>query len=87
VFASGDTTTFFIDSQTYYVYKQQQKSLDLMGGELEQELVYSDYKKVDGIPFPFTMTIFQGGEEFAVITMTEVKFNSGLEDSFFKMEK
>ncbi len=87
VFESGDTTTFFIDPQTFYVYKQKQKSLDMMGGEVDQEIVFSDYRKVDGIPFPFTMTIFQQGEEFAVITMTEVKFNSGLEDSFFKMEK
>lgn len=87
VFASGDTTTFFIDPQTFYVYKQKQKSLDMMGGEVDQEIVFSDYRKVDGIPIPFTMTIFQQGEEFAVITMTEVKFNSGLEDSFFKMEK
>jgi outer membrane lipoprotein-sorting protein len=42
---------------------------------------------VEGIPFPFSMTINQGGEIFAIITMSDVKFNSGLDDSLFKMEK
>jgi outer membrane lipoprotein-sorting protein len=86
-FESGDISTLFIDPQTYYVMRQRQMSMDLMGGESEQEIVFSDYKKVEGIPYPFSMTIYQGGEELAIITMTEVKFNSGLEDSFFKMEK
>ncbi|MFC2142640.1 outer membrane lipoprotein-sorting protein, partial [Acidobacteriota bacterium] len=87
IFESGETSTMYIDTQTYYVMRQKQMSLDLMGGEAEQEMVFSDYRKVDGIPFPFSMTISQGGEELAVITMMEVKLNSGLEDSFFKMEK
>jgi hypothetical protein len=87
VFESGDTTTFFIDTQTFYVFKQRQNTLDMVGSEVEQEIVFSDYKKVDGIPYPFTMTINQGGEVFLIITATAVKFNSGLEDAFFKMEK
>jgi len=87
VFESGDTTTLFIDTQTFYVFKQRQNTLDMVGSEVEQDLIFSDYKKVDGILFPFTITINQGGEVFLIITATTVKFNSGLEDSFFKMEK
>ena len=61
--------------------------MDMMGGEVEQEMVFSDYKKVDGIMFAHAFTIFQDGEEFGSMILSDVKFNSGLEDSFFKMEK
>ena len=87
VFPGGTTTVLFIDPQTYFVYKQVQKSLNMMGSEVEQDIYFSDYKEVDGIMFAHTMTIHQGGEIFAIITITDVKFNSGLDDSFFKMEK
>jgi len=57
-----------------------------MGVEVEQEIILSDYKKVSGVMFAHTMTIIQEGEEFGKMTLTEVKFNTGLEDSFFKMK-
>ena len=84
-FADGVTTTLYVDSQTFYVYKQTQLSLDMMGGEVEQDIFFADYKEMDGIPYPTTMTIEQGGETFAIISVTAVTFNSGLEDSLFKM--
>jgi len=31
--------------------------------------------------------LIRRGKELAVITRTEIKFNSGLEDSFFEMQK
>jgi outer membrane lipoprotein-sorting protein len=87
VYPDGTTTALFIDSQKYFVHKQIQKSLNMVGSEVEQEIIYSDYKDVEGIPFPFTMTIMQEGEVFGIITIADVKFNSGLEDALFKMEK
>ncbi len=87
VFASGDINTMFIDAKTYMLHKTKGTSMDPMGGEVDQDMIFSDYRKVDGIMTAFSMTIFQGGEEFGSLTLTEVKFNSGLEDSFFKMEK
>lgn len=87
IFESGDINTMFIDAKTYLMHKTKGKSMDMMGGEVEQDMVFSDYKKVDGIMMAHSMTILQGGEEFGTMTLTEVKFNSGLEDAFFKMEK
>ena len=87
MFESGATTTMWVDTGNYLVYKQNQITTDGMGGEIEQELIFSDYQKVDGILYPMTLTIYQGGEEFLNITMTELTFNSGLEDSFFKIER
>lgn len=57
-----------------------------MGIEVESENYMSDYKKVEGMMIPHTMTIFQDGEEAIIMTFTEISINSGLEDSLFKME-
>ena len=58
-----------------------------MGYEVESEQFTSDYKKVDGMIIPHSMVSFIEGEEFMKITVTSVKFNAGLEDSFFKMNQ
>jgi outer membrane lipoprotein-sorting protein len=57
-----------------------------MGVEVETESFTTDYQKVDGIMVAHTMTTYQDGEEFMTMTLTEINFNSGLEDSMFKME-
>jgi hypothetical protein len=56
-----------------------------MGIEVEAETFFSDYKKVDGIMVAHTLVSYQDGEEFMTMTITEVKFNSALEDSLFAM--
>lgn len=85
-FANDDTSLMYIDAKTYLMYSIKQKSRDMTGGEVDQEMVFSDYKKVDGILYAHSMTIFQNGEEFGLFTTTEIKFNSGLEDSLFEKE-
>jgi outer membrane lipoprotein-sorting protein len=57
-----------------------------MGVEVELESITTDYKNVEGIMMAHSMTIFQDGEEFLTMTIEEVTFNSGLEDTLFKME-
>ncbi|NQT81228.1 MAG: hypothetical protein HQ555_12655 [Candidatus Aminicenantes bacterium] len=57
------------------------------GVEVEEEEFRSDYKKVDGIMFPHSFTSFEDGEEIEKATITNVKFNTGLEDSLFEMSK
>ncbi len=61
--------------------------LNQMGVEVEGETILSDYKKVEGIMVPHTITTYQDGEEYMKITITEGSFNSGLEDSLFKMSE
>jgi len=83
-YKNGDTTLFYIDPKTYLPYKTRSRVLDQDGIQVEQESVLSDYKKVDGINFAHSIVIFQDGAEFGSLFVTEVKFNTGLEDSFFK---
>lgn len=86
-FPDGYKVTFYVDAQTYLPYKTKAKTLNQMGLEAEGETLLSDYKKVEGMMVPHTITIYQDGEEYMKITITEVKVNTGLEDSLFKMSE
>lgn len=85
-FENGDVNTQYIDASTYLTYKAKSKQMGAMGGEVDQEMVFSDFREVDGVMYPHSLMIYQNGEEFAVMTITELSFNTGLEDSLFQME-
>ncbi|MFW6131095.1 MAG: hypothetical protein ACOC5F_00670 [Candidatus Aminicenantaceae bacterium] len=84
-FDDGNRVSMYIDPESYLLYKTKGKSLNQMGVEVETESVLSDYKKVEGIMTPHSITIYQDGEEFLTMDITEVDYNTGLKDSFFKM--
>jgi len=86
-YSDGHTATHYLDTETYLTYKTKAATINQMGVEVEGETFFSDYKKVDEVMFPHSLTIFQDEEEFMIITITEVTFNSGLEDSLFKMSE
>lgn len=80
------TVTMYIDVKTYLTYKTRATTLNQMEAEVESESIMSDYKKVEGFMIPHLITVFQDGQEYMKFTVTEVAFNSDLEDSFFKMD-
>jgi hypothetical protein len=65
-------------------YKLVSMSLNNMMMEVEQETLTSDYKNIDGVMVPHSVTIIQDGEEFMNSTVSDVKINTGLEDSLFR---
>jgi outer membrane lipoprotein-sorting protein len=85
-FADGDMATIYVDPKTYLVYKSRQKAANLAGVQTESEIFTDDYRKVDGMMMPYRVRIVQEGEEAFTMTFTDVKFNTGLEDSLFKKE-
>jgi len=86
-YSDGFKATLYIDPQTYLTYKTKGITTNQMGVEVEGETYFSDYKKVEGMMIPYSLTIFQDGEEFMKMTVTEATFNSGLEDDLFKMSE
>lgn len=86
-FPNDEINTLFIDPDTYMLHRMKQKGTDMMGGVVDQELFFEDYKKANGVMYSHSMTIMQAGEEFGVFTLIDVKFNSGLEDSLFAKER
>jgi hypothetical protein len=85
-FSDGHVVTMYVDAGTHLVHKTKQKATGQMGNEVETDVIFSDYKKIDGLPSPHLVTIFQDGEEFAIMTVSEIKYNADLEISLFKME-
>jgi outer membrane lipoprotein-sorting protein len=84
-FPDGFKMTMYIDAQTYLPYKSVSKQIQ-MGVEVEAEAFLSDWKKVEGIMTAHTNKIYQNGEEVMTMAFTEVKYNTGIEDSLFKMD-
>jgi outer membrane lipoprotein-sorting protein len=83
-YSDGFKVTLYIDSKTYLTTKTKGTQSSEVG-EVELEQYASDYKKVNGMMIPHSITTYQNGAEYMKITLTEIKFNTGLEDSFFKM--
>ncbi len=86
-FSDGYKATLYVDPKTYLTYKTKSATINQMGAEVEQETIQSDFRKVNGMIFPYSMIIYQDDEEFMKLTLTDVTFNSGLEDSLFKMRE
>jgi outer membrane lipoprotein-sorting protein len=84
-FPDGYQMTMYIDSKTYLTYKTV-TTVNQMGVESEAESFPSDWREVEGTMVPFVLRILYDGEEAVTMTFTEVKYNSGIEDSFFKMD-
>jgi outer membrane lipoprotein-sorting protein len=86
-FSDGHKATLYIDPKTYLTYKTKSTTVNQMGVEVEQETFESDFKKVNGMTIAYSIIIFQDSEEFMKLTFTDINFNSGLEDSLFKMNE
>lgn len=84
-FKDGTRATVYINSSTFLTEKTWTTSEET-GTEVVVETVMSDYKNVEGLMIPHSLTIFQGGAEFGRITVGKVTFNTGLEDAFFQMQ-
>jgi outer membrane lipoprotein-sorting protein len=84
-FSDGYQLTMYIDSKTYLQYKAV-TTVNQMGVEAEAETFFSDWRKVEDTMIPFVVSVLFDGEEAMSMTFTEVEYNTGLEDSFFKMQ-
>jgi outer membrane lipoprotein-sorting protein len=84
-FADGFKSTLYVDPETYLTYKTKSKRTT-QTGEVEAEQFNSDYKKVDGRTIAHRMVTYTNGQEYMRIIISKVSFNSGLDDSLFKMK-
>ena len=85
-FSDGFKAILAVDAETFLIYKTTTTAVNDAGGESFVETVFSDYKKAGPVTLAHSMVTFQDGKEFMKMEITEVKFNTGLEDSFFKMK-
>lgn len=85
-YADGFVATFYVDSETYLVTKSK-GTINSAMGEVEFEQLASDYKKVNGIVIAHKFITYVNGAESRILTVTGIQYNTGMEDSFFEMEK
>jgi hypothetical protein len=84
---SGNVDYVYLDAETGLEVKSESKRT-VRGTEVEGEQFMSDYKEVDGMPFPFTITAGRKGgpaEQRQKIVMEKVELNVAMPDSLFKM--
>ena len=74
----GITATHYLDPDTFLRYKY-----IWTASNVTNEVFESDFREVDGIKVPFSLRQLQNGNETAIITFKEYKFNSNIEDSLF----
>jgi len=85
-FEDGFEATLYIDGETHLTSKSKAMTIDQTGVEVLVETLHSDYKEVDGTMVAHSLISYRDGEEFMVSTISEVKYNTGLKDSLFKMD-
>jgi hypothetical protein len=82
---AGKEIDYWIDSKTYLIHQSSQKTAG-RNGEVELITVYTDYKAVDGIPFPFTATLKGGGFGGGTVNYEKIELNKPVDDKLYKPE-
>jgi outer membrane lipoprotein-sorting protein len=84
--SDGHKSTLYVDSATSLTVKIKTMTMGQMGGgEVLSETLLADYRKEGDLMAAHSMTINQDGAEFARLTLTKITYNSGLQDSLFRM--
>jgi len=82
---SGDVVYIYIDAENFMLLKQTGKT-KVRGQEIESEMIFGDFKPVDGLVFPHSIeqkvTGMPGG---MVMTVSKIELNPGVADSRFTM--
>jgi outer membrane lipoprotein-sorting protein len=86
VYEDGYTMLRYVDAETYLTGRTRSTRAGPGGVEIQVEQVMSDFKKVGGMTMAHSIVTYYNGEVFTTITLKEVRFNTELEDSFFKKE-
>jgi hypothetical protein len=85
-YADGQKVMMYIDPITYLIYKAKAK-VNQMGVEIDQETIFGNYRKEGDTIAAHSMAVFQSGTEAIRMTFNKITFNTGIQDSLFKMSK
>lgn len=76
--ASGKTVTFFIDPASYMIIRVKEKR-KMNGQEAELQTDLSDYKPVEGVKMPYSIT-----QQFGTVLISSIKVNQAIPESAYK---
>jgi outer membrane lipoprotein-sorting protein len=84
-FPDGLKANLYIDPETYLTHRAKLKVMGPAGTEVDVEQIMSDFRKEGDMMMAHSIITYQSGAEYTKISLKEIKFNTGLEDSLFKM--
>jgi len=84
--ATGFTTLFFIDKETYLLTKT--KMVRPRGEQtVTLEILFSNYRSVEGIMFPFEVEEYSNGTRMLTTEFDEIILNPDLPNDFYDMSR
>jgi hypothetical protein len=72
---------FFVDASTFQIVMMQ----DVIPNHLVRQIRYSDFRLINGVLLPFSISSSMHGQNMWLINLTDINFNSGLQDSDFQL--
>lgn len=81
----GTTITFYIDTKQFLTRRVDMEVV-MQGGKLPTVQLFEDYRKVDGVYYPFRTRQQAAGVE-TLVTVQQVRHNVLLRDTLFQMPK
>ena len=76
--AGGKQLTLFIDPASSMIIRTKEKR-KMNGQEMDLQTDFSDYKEVEGVKMPYSIT-----QQFGTVLITSIKVNQTIPDSAFK---
>ena len=82
------TMTLYFDKKTGKLHATNRKALAPGSGEeVEEETVMADYKEIDGVQVPMTLTVKHDGKTFMTTKFTEAKLSAKLDPKVFAIDE
>lgn len=84
-YPDGTSPMIYLDAATGLILRVVIRA-EVQGRKVAREERLSDWRKVDGIMLPFRTEMFMNGRPMTTITLSSVKLNPAIDDSFFQMQ-
>jgi outer membrane lipoprotein-sorting protein len=84
--SAGKDINYWIDAKTFMLVQSSQKMTGRGGAEVENVVLYKDYKAVDGIQFPHTVERKSQGPGGGSTTFDKVELNKPVDPKMYKPE-
>jgi hypothetical protein len=78
ILTGGKSVTYFIDPASNMIIRSKSKS-KVNGKEIEVQTDYSDFKEVDGVKMPYSITL-----PFGTVLISTIKTNQTIPESAYK---
>ncbi|HZS09775.1 MAG TPA: hypothetical protein VFD58_33420 [Blastocatellia bacterium] len=83
----GETKfTVYFDKETHLIIKTAAEGMNQAMEKVPTEAIYDNYKEVGGIKIAHKATIYQAGEKFIDLMVSDVKINGGVDEAKFKKQ-